>query len=184
MPLLPVPEAARSKAWVCGRSPAEILGSNTTGGMDVCLLWVLCVVRQRSLDGLIHSSRGVLPTVVRRRVRSRNLVNEEALAHWGLLRQIKKIQLLTRAGLWKSSEVNKKFSYSDRLANSSLKALLFLSQIAVILAWLRYPLPRTITHGIKLQDKCCCTFERKTLHSMIWNVHSFVTTQGPVKWRG
>jgi hypothetical protein len=26
----------RSK--VCGRSPAEILGSNPTGGMDICLL--------------------------------------------------------------------------------------------------------------------------------------------------
>ena len=24
-----------SKAWVCGRSPAEILGSNPTGSMDV-----------------------------------------------------------------------------------------------------------------------------------------------------
>ena len=34
----PVPVAARSKAWVCGRSPAEIVGSNPTGGMDVCLL--------------------------------------------------------------------------------------------------------------------------------------------------
>ena len=28
----PVPVAARSKAWVCGRSPAEIVGSNPTGG--------------------------------------------------------------------------------------------------------------------------------------------------------
>jgi len=35
---MPVPVAARSKAWVCGRSPAEIVGSNTAGGMDVCLL--------------------------------------------------------------------------------------------------------------------------------------------------
>ena len=41
----PVPVAARSKALVCGRSPAEILGSNPTGGMDVCLLWVLRGVR-------------------------------------------------------------------------------------------------------------------------------------------
>ena len=31
----PVPLAARSKAWVYGRSPAEIVGSNPTGGMDV-----------------------------------------------------------------------------------------------------------------------------------------------------
>jgi len=35
MNLQPVPVAARSKAWVCGRSPAEFVGSNTTGGMDV-----------------------------------------------------------------------------------------------------------------------------------------------------
>ena len=42
---MPVPVAARSKAQVCGRSPAEIVGSNTTGGMDVCLLGALCVVR-------------------------------------------------------------------------------------------------------------------------------------------
>ena len=35
---VPVPVAARSKAWVCGRSPDEIVGSNPTGGMDVCLL--------------------------------------------------------------------------------------------------------------------------------------------------
>ena len=34
----PVPVAARSKAWVCGRSSAETVGSNPTGGMDVCLL--------------------------------------------------------------------------------------------------------------------------------------------------
>ena len=40
----PVPVAARSKASVCCRSPAEIVGSNPTGGMDVCLLW-MCVVR-------------------------------------------------------------------------------------------------------------------------------------------
>ena len=35
---MPVPVAARSKAQICGRSPAEIVGSNPTGGMDVCLL--------------------------------------------------------------------------------------------------------------------------------------------------
>jgi len=43
--LWPVPVAAQSKALACGRSPAEIVGSNSTRGMDVCLLWVLCVVR-------------------------------------------------------------------------------------------------------------------------------------------
>jgi len=43
--ITPVPVAARSKAWVCGRSPAEIVGLNPTSGMGVCLLWVLYVVR-------------------------------------------------------------------------------------------------------------------------------------------
>ena len=36
--VLPVPVAARSKASVCGRSPAEIVGSNPTGDMDIFLL--------------------------------------------------------------------------------------------------------------------------------------------------
>ena len=62
----PVPVAARSKALVYGRSPAAIVGSNPTRSMDVCLLCVLCVVRQRSLRRSDHSFRGVLPTVTRR----------------------------------------------------------------------------------------------------------------------
>jgi hypothetical protein len=32
-------------AGLSGRSPAEIVGSNSTGGMEICLLWVLCVFR-------------------------------------------------------------------------------------------------------------------------------------------
>jgi len=48
---MPIPVAARSKALVYGRSPAAIVDSNPTGGMDVCLLWVLS---GRDLyDGLI-----------------------------------------------------------------------------------------------------------------------------------
>jgi len=82
----PVPVAARSEAWVCGRSPADIVGSNPTGIMDVCLLWVLCVVRQRSLRRIDHSSRGALPTVARRCVLSRNLENEEAKARYRALK--------------------------------------------------------------------------------------------------
>jgi hypothetical protein len=41
----PIAVAARSKAWVCGRSVTGIVGLNPAGGMDVCLLGVLCVVR-------------------------------------------------------------------------------------------------------------------------------------------
>jgi len=44
---------------------------------------VVSVVRQISLQQADHSSRGILPTVVRRCVRSRNFVNEEVLANWG-----------------------------------------------------------------------------------------------------
>ena len=34
----PVQVAARSKTCVCSRLPAEIVGSNPTEGMDICLL--------------------------------------------------------------------------------------------------------------------------------------------------
>jgi len=55
--------------------------------MDICLLWLLCVVGYRSLRRDDHSSRGVPPTVMRRCVWPRNLVEEEALVHGGLSRQ-------------------------------------------------------------------------------------------------
>jgi len=50
-----VPVAARAKAYVCGRSPAEIVGLDPTGEMD----GGLC-------DELITRPEEVLPTVVRR----------------------------------------------------------------------------------------------------------------------
>jgi hypothetical protein len=41
----PITVDVRSKAGAFGRSLTRIVGSNPTGDMDVCLLWVLCVVR-------------------------------------------------------------------------------------------------------------------------------------------
>ena len=41
----PMPVAERSNAWVCGRPLAGIVGSNPAGGMDICVLRMLCVVR-------------------------------------------------------------------------------------------------------------------------------------------
>jgi len=35
---LPIPVAARSKAWVCGRSLAGIVGSNHAGSINTSLL--------------------------------------------------------------------------------------------------------------------------------------------------
>jgi hypothetical protein len=55
--------AARSKARVCSHSLAEIAGSNPAKSMHVCLLWVLCAVRKKSLRQADPSSRGVLPSV-------------------------------------------------------------------------------------------------------------------------
>ena len=60
----PIPVATRSKALVCGHSLAGIVDSNPAGGVDICLLLVLCDVRERSLLRADHSSRGVLPTAV------------------------------------------------------------------------------------------------------------------------
>jgi hypothetical protein len=37
------PNDRAAKAWPCGRLFAGITASNPAGGMDVCLLWVLCV---------------------------------------------------------------------------------------------------------------------------------------------
>ena len=40
----PIPVAVRSKAWVFGRSLTGIVGSNPTGGMDVCVVFVVRTV--------------------------------------------------------------------------------------------------------------------------------------------
>jgi hypothetical protein len=80
--------SAGERPVACSRSSAEILGSNPTGGMDICLL---CrVLSGRGLcDGLIIRSEEYyrLWCVI---VWSINLVNEEALAHWGIVEPRKK----------------------------------------------------------------------------------------------
>jgi len=55
---LPIPGAARSKAWVCGRSLTGVAGSNTAG--DIRYLFVVSVVCcQSSLCWADHLSIGV-----------------------------------------------------------------------------------------------------------------------------
>jgi hypothetical protein len=41
---MPIPAAARSKAYVCGRLVAGIAGANPAEGMDVCLLYLYVVL--------------------------------------------------------------------------------------------------------------------------------------------
>jgi hypothetical protein len=55
---LPIPTAPRFKALVCGSLLAGKADSNPAGGMDVCLLWVLCVFRYTSLRRADHTSTG------------------------------------------------------------------------------------------------------------------------------
>jgi hypothetical protein len=50
---LPIPVAARSKAWVWDRALAGIVGSNLIGGMDVFLLWVFMLSGRSLCDGPI-----------------------------------------------------------------------------------------------------------------------------------
>jgi hypothetical protein len=75
---MPFPVAARFKEWVCGRSPAETMGLNPTGGVDVCC--ECCVLLGRGLcDGLItrpEESYRLWCVVV---CDPGNLVNEKAL---------------------------------------------------------------------------------------------------------
>ena len=80
----PIPVAARSKTWVCGRSLARIAGSNTAGSMEV-FCCECCVL----------SGRGFCVRLITRPEDSYRMWcvwvwlwshdNEEALVHWGLL---------------------------------------------------------------------------------------------------
>jgi len=49
--LKPVPVAVSSKACVCARSLAGVVDSNPTGGIDVCLLCVVCCQVEVSATG-------------------------------------------------------------------------------------------------------------------------------------
>ena len=80
----PVPVATRSKVWVCGRSPTEIVGSNPAGEvwMSVCYECCVCCQVEVTAFGLItrpEESYRVWCVWVW----SWNIDKEEALAHWG-----------------------------------------------------------------------------------------------------
>ena len=46
----PIPVAAQSKAWVCGRSLAGVVSSNPARGINDCLLRMLCVAGRSPCD--------------------------------------------------------------------------------------------------------------------------------------
>ena len=80
----PWPSCLWARLW--RRSLVRIASSNPVRSMDVCLMWLLCVVRYRSLLQAGRSSNGILQAVVCHWVWSRNLKKEAALAQVGLLR--------------------------------------------------------------------------------------------------
>jgi hypothetical protein len=89
--MLPIPVAVRFKAWVFGRSLTGIVGSNPTGGMDVCLVGVVCCQVEVSATSwsLVQRSPaecGVSQMCVTMKPRR----NEEAQAHIGLSSHRKK----------------------------------------------------------------------------------------------
>jgi hypothetical protein len=104
----PIPVAARSKAWVCGRSLAGIAVSNPAGGMDVCLslVHVVCCQVKVSASGWSLVRRSPTEYEVSERDR-------EALAHYGLLRQwreknwpIAAARMLRRPATWRGLRVS------------------------------------------------------------------------------
>jgi hypothetical protein len=84
--------------------------------MDVSVVSVVCC--QRCVWRADHSSRGVLPTVLRRCVWSKNLVNEEAMAHWGLWRQ--KQRYYVRYFKKKQGVIHKEFVPKGKTVNREL----------------------------------------------------------------
>jgi hypothetical protein len=88
-------------------SKAGIVGSSLSGGMDVCL-WECGVLRDR---GPCNELTTRLPTVVRRCLWSRNLVNEEAVVRVGLHRHNGKGKILN-SGMRFFSSVNRLFHSS------------------------------------------------------------------------
>ena len=77
-----VPVVARSKAWVSGRSPAEIWVRIQPGAwMDVC--YEYCMLSGRGLCDELIIVHGFLPTGLRHSMWSRKLKHEEAMARVG-----------------------------------------------------------------------------------------------------
>jgi hypothetical protein len=87
---VPISMAARSKAWVCGRSPARILVSNPAEDMEVCLLWVLFCRVEFCVSGWSLDQRN--PTDCGWSV---SLDNEQTLAHLGyFVTMVKKCEFI------------------------------------------------------------------------------------------
>ena len=104
--------AARPKGWVCCGSLPATVGSNHAGVMSVSILCVLCVVRQRSLRRVDHSSRGVLPSVGCLRVIAKHRNKYGNYVHYRVNNSEPNIPILSRM---KPVHVLKSYSYNTQL---------------------------------------------------------------------
>ena len=85
---MPIPVTARSKPGVFARSIAGIVGLNPAGGMDVCLVIIVCCLLEVTAKGWSLTQRSSTECGVPECDLKPD--NEGALAHWGVLRHVKK----------------------------------------------------------------------------------------------
>jgi len=122
--------------------------------MDVC---------QRSLRRADHTSRGVLPTAVRRCVWSRNLVNEEAMAHWGAVSP-----KTTKHTLYKSLIIDTPWRMLQIIAETWRNAVVFMTWGQFVVDKLVYNFTSFTKNELYLVSKNACLY-------VLWpNVYDFL----------
>ena len=111
--------------------------------MDVCC--ECCMLWGRGLCDELISSRGVLPTVMRRCVWSRNLKNEEAMARVGSQRhKIKKYGVRPTGYCWSYNTVHRlayiSWAANNHSTNYEISRLLRNPKFSTVLSWPRQTL--------------------------------------------
>jgi len=131
------PVVARSKAWARGHSLSGIAGSNPGADVDVCLLWLWCVVRWKSLQRADPSTRAVLPIAV-----CLSMIEERhtgSLGPLGALSHKKKVVTWLIAGWSKDWWVRSKHNCGRSVQFSTQESITNILQTTSLLTdWLTY----------------------------------------------
>jgi hypothetical protein len=124
----PIPAVALSETWVCGRPIFEITSSIPVGGINVYLLWMLCVVQAEVF------ASGRSPTVcVSVWVWSWYLNNKEYLAQ-GALNYLNKSVCISILGYW---NLHSKFrSFEITLCNPEIYILYLAGDVCWVSSFL------------------------------------------------
>jgi hypothetical protein len=103
---MPIPVAVRSKAWIFGRSLTRIVGSDPTGDMDVCLLWVVCCylveasAMRRSRVQRSPTDCCVSLSVIKRKLQTSTLKRETGIGRRGRLKKTPLILIIGTRWRW------------------------------------------------------------------------------------